>query len=55
MSENEPSGDVRATTESQPAGAKTLPIVLMAWLVPGAGHFMLGRRGLATMELKDGR
>lgn len=47
----------RQTPEATPAaeasvdGKSTLSIVLLAWLLPGAGHFLLGRRGLAIAFL----
>ncbi len=32
-----------AGREPQASGAKWLPVVALAWLVPGGGHFYLGR------------
>ena len=37
--------------EPEGVSRNTLSIMLMAWLLPGAGHFMLGRRGLAIAFL----
>ncbi len=48
---SEPVSRAQAPAESESDLKRTLPTVLMAWLIPGAGHFMLGRRGLAIVFL----
>lgn len=50
MSEPE-SPEKQSGPEPEAAGRSTLSVVLLAWLVPGAGHFLLGRRGLALAFL----
>ena len=34
-----------ALTAAAPDSSKLLPACLLAWVLPGAGHFYLGRRG----------
>ena len=35
------------TTPEPTATAKTIQVGLLAWIIPGAGHWLLGQRGLA--------
>lgn len=52
MSERESVEQAPSVEPEEEAGAKaSLPVLLAAWLVPGAGHFLLGRRGLAIAFL----
>lgn len=43
-------GEARPDTDSE-APARTWWLAVAAWLVPGAGHFLLGRRGVAIVFL----
>jgi hypothetical protein len=37
-----------AAETAAPAVARAIPLLVLAWLVPGAGHFALGRRARAV-------
>jgi len=47
MSEAESKAE--ANGEEQPLGARLIATLLAAWLVPGAGHLMLGKRRRAIV------
>ena len=40
-----------AQTAAAPARSGVLPACLLAWVLPGAGHFYLGRRGKGLLFL----
>jgi hypothetical protein len=40
--------DQAVTTEGQPV-RPWLPVVALAWFIPGGGHFLLGKRGRAAL------
>ncbi len=39
----------RAAVKQTPDAARTMRAALLAWILPGAGHFYLGHRGLAAV------
>ena len=41
--------DRRAAVKQTPDAARTMQAAVLAWILPGAGHFYLGHRGLAAV------
>ena len=41
--------DRRAAVKPAPDAARTMQAAVLAWILPGAGHFYLGHRGLAAV------
>lgn len=40
-----------ASTENEIAGSRLFAYMLIAWLIPGAGHYLLGRRARGVVFL----
>ena len=40
-----------ASTETEIAGSRLFAYMLIAWLIPGAGHYLLGRRARGVVFL----
>lgn len=40
-----------ASTETEMAGSKLIGYMVVAWLIPGAGHYLLGKRARALVFL----
>ena len=48
MSEQESLDSPQTTERTPPSGVNTFMVVIMAWLIPGGGHLLLGRRARAV-------